>query len=323
MNNTKSVTENDVNRIRLVTCVVGLFMVLELWGHFKTKSLSLLADAFHLIIDFSSFLISLVTLKIASKNSNDKYTFGYQRVEIIGAICSILLIWVAVIYLIIESIHNYLHPSEINGKLFLGIAVIGLFVNIFCLIILNGGIKFFTDRTAVERTACNHYHFNSSYCGANLNIKAAYIHVIGDILQSCGIIIASLIIYFNPHLVLADIICTFIFALIVFGSTISVLKEAINILVEGAPKNINLDEIRNFIMSQNKVIKVLSFNCWSLGLEKNCIILNILTDHIKMPEYETILKEVKEKINSMGSFEILNIQITTPKINDFPQTLVI
>lgn len=270
-------------------------MIIELWGHYKTHSLSLLADALHLLVDISGFLVSIFTLRIARWPETRRMTFGYQRVEILGALFSVMLIWAAVAYLVVESFHKYIHPSEIDSFTFLSIAVIGLAVNIGCIIVL-------------------HYdQYKHQVKTRNLNIRATYVHVVGDIIQSIGVIAASLLIYLYPKLVIADIICTLFFAMLVILSTLYILKDAFNILAEGAPQNISQDEIRNYVLSYEEIIRIEELRIWSISVNRHAIILRVLTDYIMIDEYEKIVNEIKAYL-SEKNIEVITIQLDTPNM---------
>lgn len=285
--------KKDINKICIVLSLITIFFCVEMWGHFRTKSLSLLADALHLFVDISGFVVSIATLKMAHKKSNSKMTFGYLRYEIIGALFSVFFIWAAVGYLIMESIHKYLHPKSIDGRRFLQIAIAGLIVNLICIVVLH--------------------HNNKS---ANLNMKATYVHVLGDIIQSVGVIIASAIIYKYPKFIIADVICTVFFAILVFISTFSVVREAVEILSESAPKGINQDQIKTRILELDGVLKVTDLKVWSVSASSFSISVKILTDHILIKDYEKILKSVKSYLEDELNIFFVNVQIDTPATNE-------
>lgn len=281
----------DINRLLKALGIILVFMLIELWGHYKTNSLSLLADALHLVVDISGFLISILTLLVSNKKATKRMNWGYQRVEIIGAMGSVILIWIALGYLIKESIKRYAHPYDIEGGTFLWIAIVGLLFNIACMYVLH----------------------QSNEKQKNLNIRAAYVHVLGDIVQSIGVIIASFIIYFFPKLVIADIICTFFFACLVFISTFYIIKDGLIILAEGAPVEIDQTKIRDWVLTNENVLKVLDIKLWSLGVKSYAIIIKILVDHIMINEYEDLLAETREYLKDFIDEDKITIQIDTLK----------
>lgn len=287
--------DTDIRKITKVLAIIAIFMAVELWGHFRTHSLSLLADALHLLVDISGFIVSIVTLKISKRPADGRMTWGYQRIEVLGALLSVALIWVAVGYLMIESFHKYFHPREIDGQVFLGIAVMGFLVNLGCIYVLR-----FED-----------YH--QAQHEKNLNIRAAHIHVVGDVIQSVGVIVASALIYFYPSFVLADIFCTVFFALLVLVSTYYIVRDAFHILSEAAPPHIDQGAIREFMLSEDAVVKIEDMRIWSVSTGKHVIMVSILTDHLLIREYEAMLQKLQKYLRETHGFYAANIQIDTPK----------
>jgi zinc transporter 2 len=290
-------TDQDIKKILKVLVVVFFFMMLEIWGHYQSNSLSLLADSIHLLVDFLGFLVSLSALKWTQKKPTRSMTFGYSRIEIIGALFSIFLIWAATGYLLIESYQKIKNPKEINSKIFMTISIVGFFVNLFCLYAL-------------------HDHHEMDGEKRNLNIRAAYIHVIGDLIQSVGIIIASIITYVNPRLVIVDIICTLFFSVLVLISTFYVVKDALNILIERSPGEINQVKIKDDLLrSIQNIEEILRFHVWNIS--SNIKAINV---HLKLKEiwkYDTGMIEAKKLLYDKYGFDFVCIQFDTNKTKEF------
>lgn len=294
--------DRDIRKISFVFIFISIFMMIELWGHFKTRSLSLLADALHLLVDISGFIVSIVTLKLSKRAPNNQMTFGYERTEVIGALFSIFFIWTAIIYLMAESVHKYLHPKEIDGKTFLTIAVVGLVVNVLCMLILHfqHGVHGGCAHGSPQQT---------------LNMRATYIHVVGDIIQSFGVVVASAIIFFFPKAVIADVLCTLFFACLVFVSTYYIVKDAIRILSEGTPKGVQVDEIKRKVLSISKTIKVTDIKVWNISVNKRSLTIKVLIEDGNIKAYESTLLVLKAYLSKEMKFDFVNIQIDTPLTN--------
>lgn len=324
-------------------------MILEIYGHIKTNSLSLLADALHLLVDISGFLISIFTLKLSQKSPSNKYTFGYHRCEVIGALFSVLMIWIVAIYLICESIYRYKYPHVVQGGWFLIVATIGFLANVACAFLL---LKDFDKKDSTEenidiishydnedkadkncnnntknniyqcKTTFDNFSFSSDFLRKhstekpNLNIKATYTHILGDILQSLGVIIASLIVYLKPGFVLAEIFCSFVFSILVLISTIPVCKEGFYILSEGTPSSVDIDKIKEDLLKHEKILRIQNINCWSVGVNHKAINIKILVDHIFMNEYEHMLKAINAYLKQENNIEIVTIEINTPNTDE-------
>lgn len=284
----------DIKKISKVLFIILMFMFLELWGHWKTNSLSLLADSLHLLVDIFGFIVSLLSLNWAKKPSSKRMTFGYHRIEIIGSLVSIGLIWAAVGYLAVESFHKYLHPSEIDGGMFFSIAVVGFFVNCVCVYVL-------------------HYdEYQHKLKHKNLNIRATYVHVVGDLIQSVGVIIAGMVTYFYPSKAIVDVICTMFFSVLVLVSTGFVLKDGIRILAEGAPTDLDIDGMRTDVLEVENVYKIVDLYAWSISMNRTAVSIKILADDLLISDYENILVEVNHIIKTKYLVDIVIIQIDTP-----------
>lgn len=286
--------DTDIRKISKVLCIILLFMLLELWGHWKTNSLSLLADSLHLFVDILGFVVSLVSLSWARKPSDRRMTFGYHRVEIIGSLLSIILIWVAVGYLMTESFHKYMHPAEIDGGMFFAIAVVGFFVNCACVYVLH------------------HDEYQHKLKHKNLNIRATYVHVVGDLIQSVGVIIAGMVTYFYPSRAVVDVICTVFFSVLVLISTGFVFKDAVHILAEGAPKDLDIDELKADILGIDNVYKVVEIYAWSIATNRRAVSVRVLADDLLINDYENILAGINHLVRERYSIEISTVQIDTP-----------
>lgn len=288
--------EVDIKKIYKVFYLCGSFMLLEIWGHWTSNTISLLADSIHLFVDLLSFIISLLALRWTKKKPDDKMTFGYGRVEILGAMFSIFLIWIAVAYLILESYHRYKYPHKIDERIFLAISIVGFFVNIVCLFFLH------------ER-----HHHNEVHEKKNLNVRATYVHIIGDTIQSIGVVIAGIVTYIYPKFVLADIICTIFFSILVLITTFLVLKDGIQILLERTPVGINLVDIKTKIKDLEHVCDVLEVHAWSISANIAAINAKILLEDTYMKEYENTLKKSKKILKEVFKFDLVFIQIETFK----------
>lgn len=289
-------TDHDIQTLTKLLIVVFSFMLLELWGHFYSNSLSLLADSTHLFVDFFGFFISLLALKLTKKKSTTKMSFGYSRIEILGALFSVSLIYIAVFYLMYESYRKIISPTEINSKVFLIISVVGFFVNLVCLYLL-------------------HIPHEKQGQHRNLNIRAAYIHVIGDLIQSAGVILASICLYINPKLVIVDIICTLIFAFLILFSTFYILRDAFYILMERSPKDIKHDDIIAELSTIDNFTNIIRLHCWNISSNVKAIAVVIKINEIW--KYESGMIKAKNILHNKYKFDYVIIQFDTDKTNDF------
>merc|ERR1719458_1907840 len=177
---------------------------MEIVGGYMANSLAIATDAAHLLTDFASFMISLFAIWVASRPATKKMSFGWHRAEVIGATVSVLMIWVVTGILVYMAVERCVTGDfELNPTIMLITSGVGVLVNIIMGAVLghsHGG-------------GDGHGHGGGNQ--ENINVKAAFIHVIGDFLQSLGVFIAALVIYFKPEWNIIDPVCTFVFSVLV------------------------------------------------------------------------------------------------------------
>jgi zinc transporter 2 len=242
-------------------------MIGEIIGGALSNSLAIMTDAAHMLSDFASFLISLFAIWMANRPPTKLMSFGWHRMEVLGALVSVVVIWILTGVLVYEAVLRVIHQDyEINADIMLITAAIGVYVNTFMVFVLHQHghghghshghshghgkkdgdghghshglsipIPGFLRRKKRERgdpeSGEGHSHKKSS---KNINVQAAFVHVIGDLIQSIGVVIAAFIIRFKPEWKLADPICTFLFSILVIISTLTVMRDALRVIMEGA-----------------------------------------------------------------------------------------
>lgn len=311
-----------------IICLV--FMIGEVAGGYLSNSLAIATDAAHLLTDFASFMISLFAIWLGSRPASRKMSFGWYRAEVIGALLSVLMIWFItglLVYLAVERIRTGLN-FEIDSFVMVITASAGLLVNIIMAIALNvdghghshgfhghshgHGHGHDHDHDHDHEDDCEHEHIAKVDGGAgrgrkNINVRAAFIHVIGDFFQSLGVLIAALVIHFEPSYTIIDPICTFIFSTIVLITTINIIRDAINVLMEGIPDGINFIEVRETLQDLPGVIRVHNLRIWSLSLDKIAISTHLVIDKSKTPSQA--LKMAIEKLKKKYNFFEVTIQV--------------
>ena len=200
------------------------FLIIEIVAGFITQSLALLSDAAHMFTDAAALAIALVAIKIAKRPADNKRTFGYQRFEILAALFNACMLFVVAIYILYEAYQRFSQPPEIQSLGMLSVAIIGLVINLISMRIL----------------------FSSSK--DSLNVKGAYLEVLSDALGSVGVIVGALIIYFTGWMWVDTLIAVLI-GFWVLPRTWILLKQSINILLEGVPEEIDIEKLRNDLLN--------------------------------------------------------------------------
>lgn len=220
--------------------LIASFMIVEVIGGFMTNSLALLSDAGHMLSDAAALGLSLFAMKLGERKATQSKTFGYKRFEIIAAGLNGLTLILISVYIFYEAYHRFLNPPEVQSMGMLAISVIGLLVNIIAAWILMRGDK-----------------------DENLNVRSAFLHVLGDMLGSVGAIAAALMIYFF-NWGMADPLASIAVATLIIISGWRVTKESLHVLMEGTPDQIKLNEVKQALMKIPNVTDVHDVHVWSI-----------------------------------------------------------
>lgn len=270
-------------------------MTIEFFGGYFSGSLAIMTDAAHLLSDLAGFLISMFALLIAIRPANKSLTFGYHRAEVIGALASILIIWILTVWLISEAINRIFNPREIVGVLMMIVASLGLLFNFIMSKVLSyNPAPNFAEGQTLKSIQTMEVPSNSDIQEPLLDnveekddddnpvIRATYIHILGDMIQSFGVLLAAVIIYFfqgsHPGIRIFDPICTFCFAIIVLCTTVPVSKSCLSVLMEEAPDDINVEKLYADLNRVEGVVNVHDIHIWCISIGRPAISLHILSD---------------------------------------------
>ncbi|CAN8013686.1 unnamed protein product, partial [Ixodes persulcatus] len=201
-------------------------------GGYLSNSLAIMSDAAHLCADLAGFVISIFAVWIAQKSPTKRMSFGFYRAEILGAMVSVVFIWVLTGILVYTAAQRIYHDDyDIDADIMLIVSGTGVAMNIIMGLILHGWCPVGGSHGHSHGLRSSHGHSHGER--SNINIRAALIHVLGDLLQSIGVLIAAYVIKYKPEYKIADPICTFVFSALVLFTTVSILRDAVVILMEG------------------------------------------------------------------------------------------
>ncbi|KAM5248623.1 proton-coupled zinc antiporter SLC30A2 [Ctenodactylus gundi] len=293
-------------RARRQLCVASaiclVFMIGEVIGGYLAHSLAIMTDAAHLLTDFASMLISLFSLWVSSRPATKTMNFGWQRAEILGALFSVLSIWVVtgvLLYLAVERLIS--GDYEINGGTMLITSGCAVAVNIIMGLILH-------QSGHGHGHGHGHSHDDTNQQQQqNPSVRAAFIHVIGDFLQSLGVLVAAYIVYFKPEYKYVDPICTFFFSILVLGTTLTILRDVILVLMEGTPKGVDFTAVRELLLSVEGVEALHSLHIWALTVAQP-----VLSVHIAIAQNadaQAVLMAASTRLQGKFHFHTMTIQI--------------
>lgn len=184
---------------------------------------------------------------------------------------SIFLIWLMAAFLLVEALERLSSPRPVDSSVMLITAVIGVVVNIVIGVVLYDRHSH-SGLPSAEESSHLHEHLGHHH---SLNLRAAFLHVLGDLLQSVGVVIAAVIIKWNPEWTVVDPLCTFLFTAIVIFSTVYMLRDIMNILMEATPANIDLDEIQRLLLTIEGVKQVSDLHIWAMLPGTNCMTVRL------------------------------------------------
>jgi len=239
-------------------------------GGLLANSLSLLSDAVHNFNDSMSLVTTLVTKKIAKKGATSSKTFGYKRAEIIGAFANLVTLVIVALFLIKEGIERFVDPQPIDGFTMFWVAIIGLVAN-------------FITAALLWKNAQD-----------DLNMRAAFIHIVSDTLSSVGVIIGGwLIIQYEWYIV--DTILTIIIGSYILWHCYQMLRETVEILMEATPDNIDLEELKRNMERIDKVKGIHHLHVWRLDESSN-----LLESHVVVRKEDLLnMEEIKSSLKTM------------------------
>jgi cobalt-zinc-cadmium efflux system protein len=257
----------------IVVLLNFLITITQIIGGLYAGSLSLISDALHNFSDGIAIAISYFAIKISSKRNDEKRTFGYKRATILAAFINSAILIIISIFLFKEAFFKFINPQPINGGIVIWVALVGLIANIIGVILLQKGSK------------------------GDMNIRSSYLHLLSDALSSVGVVIGGIVIYYF-HLYWIDPIITIAIGLYVLKESFEIIKQAFNILLQGVPQNVNIEEIARELQRIDEVENIHHIHVWSLdehniNFEAHINIKDMLVSETKsvLEKIEHVLKE--------------------------------
>uniref|UniRef100_A0A8I5ZUT9 Solute carrier family 30 member 2 n=1 Tax=Rattus norvegicus TaxID=10116 RepID=A0A8I5ZUT9_RAT len=222
-----------------------------------------------------------------------------EIIEILGALLSVLSIWVVTGVLVYLAVQRLISGDyEIKGDTMLITSGCAVAVNIIMGLALH---------QSGHGHSHGHSHEDSSQQQQNPSVRAAFIHVVGDLLQSVGVLVAAYIIYFKPEYKYVDPICTFLFSILVLGTTLTILRDVILVLMEGTPKGVDFTTVKNLLLSVDGVEALHSLHIWALTVAQP-----VLSVHIAIAQNvdaQAVLKVARDRLQGKFNFHTMTIQI--------------
>jgi cobalt-zinc-cadmium efflux system protein len=279
--------------LKTALVITATFLVAEFIGALYTNSLALLADSGHMLTDVAALSLSFFAMRFASRRATPRKTYGFYRVEILAALLNGVFLVLIALYIFYEAYHRFINPPPVKANWMLVVAIVGLLANLASAWILFG----------------KHHE--------SLNIRGAFFHVLTDAIGSIGAILASIAIIVSGY-ELADPLISIVVAFLILWSSWVLIRDAVDILLEGTPAHINIVSLREQLGSVDGVSSVHDLHVWTLTsgvLAMSCHVV-AHEDHSNRAE---LLGRVNDVARERFHIDHTTIQIEGPNI---PQELV-
>jgi cobalt-zinc-cadmium efflux system protein len=237
-------------RLMAVFAITVAILVAEVVGALGSGSLTLLADAGHVLTDAGGIGLSLLAIHFGQRSPSQARTFGYLRLEILAAAFNALLLFAVAVFVIVEAIRRLIHPPPVASGIMLAFGIVALCGNACSLLLLRRGQ------------------------GESLNFRGAFLEVLSDFLGAAAVIVAAVIIGLTGF-ERADPIASLLIAALIIPRTWRLLRQATDVLLESTPKNVDLDEVRQHMLETRGVIDVHDLHAWTITSG-----VNVLSAHV-------------------------------------------
>lgn len=274
--------ETGSRALQFALWITLTFMVIELIGGWIANSLALMTDAVHMMTDVGSLLLALFVAWITKRPARGRLTYGYYRAEILGALASGLALWAICGLIIYEAVRRAINPPPVDGPIVVTIACIATVMNFVTMRILHGS------------------HTES------MNVRAAYLHVLSDLLGNLGTLVAGIIIWTTGWM-LADPIMSILIALIIIVSAWRMIREAIEILMEASPRWIDPTDVERTLLAIDGVEEVHDLHLWTVSTRRLA-----LSVHLVSRRPEEALMHAHQALESKHHIHFTTIQVEHP-----------
>lgn len=262
------------------------FLILEVIGSIWTGSLALLADAGHMLTDVAGISLSLLAIWFASKPPTPMNTYGYVRLEILAALANGVLLLSMAAFILYEAYRRIWSPPDILAGPMLAIAIVGLGVNLTSMWLLHKGAD------------------------ESLNLRGAYLEVLGDAIASLGVIVAALLIQWTRW-TLADPLISGAIGLFILPRTWTLIKQAVQILMEGVPPHLNVREIETAMRNSHGVRDVHDLHVWTLTSGKEAMSAHVLVDDL--PDGQHIQSDLQQLLRQRFAIKHTTLQLESDR----------
>lgn len=285
-----NISPREVNRSFMIGIALNVsYVIVEIIYGFKNNSTALLSDAAHNVGDVSGLLLAFLAFKLQTIKPSKIFSYGFKKGSIVTSFINSILLAFAIGAIAWEGVHKIMNPSPLSGTIIMWVALMGVVINFISALFFKKNQK------------------------EDLNIKAAYWHLMADALVSFGVVISGIVIYYTNFYALDGIIAIVI-AVVVLFSTWSLFKDSAIAILDGVPNAINPEEIKEHLVEVNGVKSVHHIHIWGISTNENALTAHIVVDNLEnLPKIKSLLKEELGEHNITHStleFEIVQENCT-------------
>ena len=245
-------------------------LLIEFGGGLLSHSLALLSDAGHVLTDVFALGLAWFAVEQSKRPPDRRRSYGYQRVGILAALVNAATLIVVVGAIAVEAVRRLMAPEPVQGGLVIATALVAIAINAFVILTLRGG-------------------------GSNLNLRAALLHVTGDVAASAGVVVAGAVILFTGWLYIDPLLSLGIAALIAYGAW-GIVRETVNLLMEGTPREIDLAEVTRQITRTPRVTGLHDLHVWSLASDQMALSCHVVVGDISLGDAEHVVRDLEHRL---------------------------
>jgi len=261
----------------------SLYTLIEFGFGIFTGSLALIADATHNLTDTFTLTVSFFANRLARRDANGQKTFGYGRATILAALLNATVMLGVAGFIVVEALKRFNQPTEVEGGIVALVALVGIAV--------NGSIAYVLSKRR-----------------SDLNMKSAFVDMAFDALSSLAAVIAGLVIMFTGIQYIDSIVALIIAALLLYN-VVKILQEAVQILLEGTPKDIDIDKLSLAITDDDRVLEVDDLHIWTIRSGYNALSCHVIVKEISLPHSREIVEKIKARLRTNFNITHATIEV--------------
>src|SRR5271163_3783210 len=269
--------------LQISLVVTALYIALLVVAGIRAHSLALLSEAGHNLSDFLALLLSLVAVFLEGRPPSATKTYGYRRAGVLAALVNALSLVAVSFFIFYEAFQRIQHPEHVGARVMIWVAAAG--------VVMNGVIALLLWRS-----------------GRDVNVRSALLHEVGDTLSTAAVIVGGLVILWTGQYWI-DPALSFAIGLLILWSSFGIVRETLNILLEGTPRGMSLEAVESTMRTITGVSDVHDLHLWSIGSENHALSAHVKIADMATSESDTILREINEKLGSGFGIHHTTIQL--------------